>query len=256
MILLSLFGLIALAVLYGIFFLIFKLIWLLCKSKRNFWPLILAGVSSVLVIAATVLLAVSAFNRLVKPFTPIMEAMSSSEPVYGQQTYTSPDNAFSLTLYDGMVPSDWIRLNELEVLVGLDTNALKAKNVSKNLLDGFVLIKQTKPEDRTPEQLLEDLSAAILQSEAGDEMDLEAVTPFDAGANSAAAIVHGTVYSDSSDQIIPTAILIAKKADKTYYVIGGGINERGGVATVQSFRFLSLADQVPMIFRPMLQHNK
>ena len=35
-----------LAAIYGLFFLFFKLIWLLFKKHKNKWPLILAGIST------------------------------------------------------------------------------------------------------------------------------------------------------------------------------------------------------------------
>lgn len=236
MVLLIIFALLALAVLYGIFFLIFKLIWLLLKKHSNFWPLILAGVASVLLIAASVLLSVSAFNRFVRPFNPIIDAVSAQQPQYGEHTYTAPDDAFSVTLYDGMVPSDWIHVNDLDVLVGLDTNAL-LPNEENQQLDGFAVIKQAKDEDLSPEELLNDLSATILQSEAGDKIELETVMPFNAGGNSSAAIVFGTIYADDEEQTYPLVILVAQQDNDVYFLIGAGKYQRGGVDTVKSFRF-------------------
>ena len=79
-------GLLIAAVLYGIFFLLFKLIWVLCKKQRNFWPLILAGAATLLVIVGVVWAAASTVNRYVVPFTPIIQAAQTrTEPVYGAQ---------------------------------------------------------------------------------------------------------------------------------------------------------------------------
>lgn len=236
MVLLILFALLALAVLYGIFFLIFKLIWLLFKKQRNLWPLILAGVATVLLLVATVLLTVSAFNRFVQPFSPIIDAVSAQQPLYGERTYTAPNGAFSLTLYDGLVPSDWIRLNNLDILVGIDTNALISSDEQQQL-DGFVVIKQAKDSDRTPAQLLDELAATILQSEAGDNVDLDPVLPFNAGGNSSAAIMNGTIYSDADEKNFPLVILAAQEGNDVYFLIGAGKYQRGGIDAVQSFRF-------------------
>ena len=128
-------GLLIAAVLYGIFFLLFKLIWVLCKKQRNFWPLILAGAATLLVIVGVVWAAASTVNRYVVPFTPIIQAAQTrTEPVYGAQAYTDPRFGFGLTLYDGTVFSDWINLpdNGPSLLVGVDTNVFVTNSMQED----------------------------------------------------------------------------------------------------------------------------
>ena len=114
------------AVVFGIFFVIFKIGFLLFKKKRNFWPLVLAAITTLLLVALTTIATYTVYQRFTKPFAPIIQAAKNIvQPITGTNTYTDSRYGFSLTLYDGMTLGDWIALknqHDMDLLAGLDVN--------------------------------------------------------------------------------------------------------------------------------------
>ena len=110
---------------YAVFFLLFKIIWMILKKSSNKWPLILAGVATVLLGTVTALSAYYGVKKIIKPFNPIIAAAQTPEPVYGEKAFNSPEYGTELTVYDGMTFSDWMHFGEIDLTVGIDTNALK-----------------------------------------------------------------------------------------------------------------------------------
>ena len=195
-------GLLIAAVLYGIFFLLFKLIWVLCKKQRNFWPLILAGAATLLVIVGVVWAAASTVNRYVVPFTPIIQAAQTrTEPVYGAQAYTDPRFGFGLTLYDGTVFSDWINLpdNGPSLLVGVDTNVFVTNSMQEDNtpLAAYLLVRAETKNTTGALELTQQFAQQARDTQFNGEIEVDEVTPAYAGPGGTAAVMSGTLYSDS-----------------------------------------------------------
>ena len=132
MITLIVLSLIAAGILYLILFGIFKLIWIICKSNRNFWPLVLAGVGTVLFCTVVVCATWWGVKTVMAPFKPmIARAKQHPELVYGPRTYTDDKFPFELTVVDGMDFSQWINFNKVSLKIGADTNAFKQKGTGQ-----------------------------------------------------------------------------------------------------------------------------
>ena len=160
-------ALIALAVVYAVFFLLCKVGWLIFKSHSNKGPLITAGVCTVLC-AVLVGTAIWAGTRMVlAPFQGIKARIAQNPaPVYGEHTYKDDRFPFELTVYDGMDFSIRISLGGLDVKLGMDTNAFKkdaAGKTPQNVLFA-VLIRQAPIEAQDPLSVLQSqLEAAQAQ---------------------------------------------------------------------------------------------
>lgn len=244
MIWLVLFILISAAVLYGLFFLVFKLIWLLFKSKRNVWPLILAGVSTLLLAGLLILTTYKTYQYFMQPLQPIIQAVTQrSQPVYGAQLYTAPDNEFTLILYDGMVLSDWITLPTSQILIGLDTNALLSQKNPQQpnaAFSGLALLKQPLQEGQDAPSIVNQLVEQIERipsSKGSIELD-DDPEPINVDSDNPGFLLTGTIYSDAAQEGVPAAALIATR-DQYSYILFAFDNGPDASAwnTLRSFRF-------------------
>ena len=117
---------------FVIFFGIFKLIWILCQSKRNTWPLLLAGICTLALAAIVTLGLWLGVRRIMEPFQSMRASIKNNpQQIYGQHTYKEGLAPYSLTLVDGMDFSDWIHFDETSVKLGIDTNMFKKADKSK-----------------------------------------------------------------------------------------------------------------------------
>lgn len=146
-------ALLALAVVYAVFFLLCKAGWLIFKSHSNKGPLITAGVCTVL---CAVLVGIGlwlATRMALAPFQEVMARIKQNPtPVYGEHTYQDNRFPFELTVYDGMDFANWISLGGVDIKLGMDTNAFKKDADGKrpdNVLFA-VLIRQTPIEADDP----------------------------------------------------------------------------------------------------------
>lgn len=242
MVILIIFALLGLAVLYGIFFLIFKLIWLLFKNKRNLWPLILAGVFTVLFTVIPAILAVNAFHRFTEPLTPIIEAVQEESPSYGVRFYMDQQYPFTMSLYNGMVMSEWITWNDVQILLGLDTNLLTVKEDYTDA-HGVIVFRQTKniPQG-SADDILEEFIDQAEQNQDTAQVSFQAVTPVRImGPDVSAAMVNGDIRTQQG-AVVYFSFLLAKTDQAAYYVLGLDQTENGlGEKTVQSFRLSNQA---------------
>lgn len=254
-ILLIIFGLLGLAVLYGIFFLVFKLIWVLCKKQRNFWPLILAGAATLLTVFAVVWAVYRTVNTYIRPFAPIIEAVQTrTAPVYGAQAYADPRYGFGLTLYDGTVLSEWIDLpdNGPAVLLGVDTNSFLSNANDKSPFSGYLLARvadmKKYAEEYANAGALETARSLAQQAEDAQfdgEIVIDDVSPAYAGTSGTAAIIKGTLHSDRyQNESVPFQLLIAKEGPTLYALLGIEQNAQQQVEkTLRSFRLKAAAPQ-------------
>lgn len=143
--------LVVLAIVYAVFFGIFKLIWIIFKKERNFWPLVLAGVSTVGFAALIVGGTWWAAHKIIRPFTPIITSVQNNPTkVFGPWDYRDNTYPFELTVFDGMAFSDWMHFSPVALKLGLDTNAFKKPTDENANFWGIVLAVNSKSDEKEP----------------------------------------------------------------------------------------------------------
>lgn len=234
------------AILFGIFFLIFKLIWVLFNKKQNFWPLVLSGVVTLLCILAVVIACWKTYNHFIQPLRPIMStAEQRTQPVYGEEIFTDPIHQFSLTLHDGMVMSDWIDAGGgNEVLIGLDLNPFTKKQMglikqgNPEDLRGILILTQPQAKQKTALQFFNDQLLPEINSDANARQTITLTagpTPVDMGPNANAAYVRALIHSEKLPQDLPLIFMAANRGTEMYYIVGVGYAPVDN--TVLSFAF-------------------
>ncbi len=181
MINLLIFLLFVLAAVYGLFFLFFKVIWLLFKKHKNKWPLILAGVSTVLSGALLAMLIWWGISLIISPFLPMRQRIADNpQPIYGVHTYTDPQYAFTLQMPDGMDYSEWISFEGVAFKLGINTNLFKKDEAGKEITGPVVLsalIRQTQNiDEKQPFAILEQELAQAAQNRRLDIQTASALT--------------------------------------------------------------------------------
>lgn len=230
--------LIAAAVVYAVFFLIFKLIWMITKKQSNKWPLILAGVCTVLFCGAAVGGAVWGVYKVIKPFSGMIErAQSNPRPIYGEIVYTDPEYGFQLTVFNGMDFSDWIHFNGADIKLGIDTNVFKKDNAGKNAEEtvtlAAILRLQNDPEKTSLKTLEESLKAS-----KDRRLEIHEIRSARVNGNPA-LYVAGTAYSNRGESV-PCWLMGVEHGGFVYYVAIMEISEQPSQQpeqTVQSLRF-------------------
>lgn len=149
--------LVAAVVVYAVFFLLFKIIWIILKKSSNKWPLILAGICTVLFSGAVIGTAAWGMYKVISPFRGMIDRYDEKQPpTYGINTYTDPRYGFSIDVYDGMDFSEWINFDDLSLKVGMDMNVLKKASENQNTKTMFALIARQTDLD-ADESPLQDL---------------------------------------------------------------------------------------------------
>ncbi len=145
---LIIFVLLVIAITYGLFFLIFKGIWLLCKKHKNLWPLVLAGISTIVTMLALAALTAWGVMLILAPFLPMKQRWEEHpQPIYGLHAYTDPAYHFTLQLPDGMDYSEWIDFDGYSVKLGFNTNLVKKDQAGKGITGPLLfslIIRQSK----------------------------------------------------------------------------------------------------------------
>ncbi len=244
MLTLFIFALIVVSVVYGIFFLIFKLLWLLFKSKRNLWPLVCAGVATASVFLLIGITGYQLYKQLAAPFQPIiLAARQQTQPVIGQREYTDPRYGFHLTLYNATTLSHWIALDPVDqthMLVGFDTNILLKDNTQDAAaFEGFLLLHQIVRQPQTDAlPLAQALARQVQQAQSprGEIRLLGEPVSIDVGPDASGAVVYGELISDQLPHKINLIGLVAVRENTCYYVIGFGGPTSAVSEMITSFR--------------------
>lgn len=212
----------ALAVTYAVFFCVFKLIWVLLKKERNFWPLTLAG-------AGTLLMALLiggtfwwTYHKVMAPFQPIITSVKNNpQLVFGERTYQDAVYPFEMTVFDGMEYSDWIAMLNMHLKIGIDTNVFKEKdNEDSSFL--MTMLVQAPPTDTTDPfaPLKEVLSSAAkqrrLEISSQEETVINGVPAY---------LVSGVAYTNNGLVSLWLGGYVAPTGD-TYYVTVLGIGSK------------------------------
>lgn len=223
--------LLGVAITYGIFFALFKIVWVLFKNKSNKWPLILAGIGTGLtwaVIVGTIYLLV---QMMVAPFKPLMtEVALHPAPVYGERVYRDDNFPFTLTVFDGMQFSDWVNINETYLKFGMDTNALKQKDAAQKGQLKLALIVRSPNRGKTSEQRFATLDKIVRDSQDRRQLVLvrqERLTLEDKPAY----LVTGAVSTNRG--MTDTALLMLYDEPQSYYVLGVNAGAPGDSAKLE-----------------------
>ncbi len=237
--------LLVIAVLYGVFFLLFKLLFLLCKSKRNFWPLILSGICTLLLLLLMAIAAYQTYQHFAKPIMPIVQAATErTEPIYGETLYTDPLYGFTMTLHDGMTVGDWITLPTSSVLIGIDVNIflLQDKTQQDQLpVSGFALVRIPQTTPMTARQAADALLQRLQQipAEQGQFILTQDPKPINVGYQADGLLVTGTLKTATSDQDWPVTLIIATHDQAMYALVGLSKSAEQALSdTLLSFRFV------------------
>ncbi len=230
----------ALAAVYGLFFVIFKIIALLCKKQGYKMPLIAAGVATVLVAILTGVAIYRLYQQVMTPFQPIVQTIQSQQtPLIGQRLYIDPTYGFSVTQYDGMVFSKWLDIASAHVLIGVDTNSFIRPTTADKTFAAFSIIHNTVPAETTAEQLMQALLPQLQNNNSEVELELQMPQPVELGEDHIGSYLAATIYSDKLPSSgLPVAMLIAVQDGQAYYFIGTS-NQEDNVLwnTLTSFRF-------------------
>ena len=153
------------AMIYGVFFLIFKLGWVIAGKKANKWPLILAGASTVLLFGVFILGIMLGVNKYFAPVKNVVEhTFEKTQITTGIRPYTNPQYGFTINLFGGTELGEPIRhSSKNQFILGFDTNfgplmrQQKQKPVEKRTLPPMsalvLIINQKAPVADTQKEL-------------------------------------------------------------------------------------------------------
>lgn len=188
-----------LVAIYAVFFLLFKVVWMILKKNKNKWPLILAGISTVLFLVVFGGAAAWGAYKVVSPFRGVISRISDDKaPEYGQRVYTDPVYRFEVDVYDGMDFSEWMHFDDLDVKAGIDTNVFKKDDAGKSYegpITFAVLLRQTDVDDGHP---LEDLRQALAAGIQRRQLDITSEEELTIDGRPA-LYVSGTAYSNRGE---------------------------------------------------------
>lgn len=207
---------------YAVFFLLFKIIWMILKKSSNKWPLILAGVATVLLGTVTALSAYYGVKKIIKPFNPIIAAAQTPEPVYGEKAFNSPEYGTELTVYDGMTFSDWMHFGEIDLTVGIDTNAFKKDAAGKTFQSvTYAGIVRQRDVDENPFDDFDEVQGDLLR-----RRQLEIHSSEKTLINGREALlVSGTAYSNQGNALPFWLSVVPTDNHQVYYVIAGTVDQ-------------------------------
>ncbi|MBQ8844235.1 MAG: hypothetical protein IJ016_05615 [Elusimicrobiaceae bacterium] len=222
---------------FGIFFLIFKLIWILFKKKRNFWPLVISGVLSGIVVLAAGIFSYAMYRQFVKPFDPIVQTVKTQTTlVDGHRLYTNP-LGFAVTLHDGTTLSNWLTVDDWSFLIGVDTNMFVNKKDPNQPFSLYLLGHEVDDEPSNAHYLMSEISQGLAQSNSSKgRIEIEQVVPVNVGTDAEGELMKLTAYPYDHSTPITFSLVIATKGHDTYFLAGlGNAGNDKILDTVSSF---------------------
>ena len=246
MIILILLALVTILITYAIFFGIFKLIWILCRSNRNLWPLLLAGICTLVLTAIATLSVWWGVHKIMTPFQSMRTAIKNNpQLIYGQHTYKEGLAPYSLTVVDGMDFSDWIHFDDLSLKLGIDTNIFKKPKEEKEgtYLAGAIVRHQHKEGEtfQTAWKNIKDTEdlRGRLQISSEEEITVNGMTGY---------LVNGTAYTNRGP--FPFWLeAVEAEPQATYYLLLSPIGKEDKTEQIkrvlQSFRSSRLPIATP-----------
>lgn len=235
------------AALYLFFFLIFKLICVLCKNKRNFWPLVLSGIATGLIVLVVGYYSYKLYKNVFKPLAPISQAISlHKQPLFGTRAYTAPDGDFTLTLHNGLFMSDYFDFGQIKFLVGADINAfLKKSQQGQNPYAFMLVAKKPDTQNISAKEIVQTIRAgAVRASQENQQRDFSIepigdIETLDVGPNATAAFTRAKIYSQRNGLDTNASLLCVKTPQYTYILTGiAWPDTQPTEQTLQSFHLL------------------
>ena len=209
-------ALIVLAVVFAVFFLFFKVLWLLFKKNTNAGPLITAGVCTLACMALVTLAVYTGYKAVITPFEGMMANVKNNPAlVYGERTYTDDKYPFELTVYDGMDFSKWITLGNIQLKVGMDTNAFKKDTAGKTQENPLfsVLLRQADVNAVDP---FEELQKQLKSAQDQRRIELVDISPTEVNGLPAYQ-ANGEAYSNRG-KINFWLTAVQEKPNTVYYI--------------------------------------
>ena len=235
------------AALYLFFFLIFKLICVLCKNKRNFWPLVLSGIATGLIVLVVGYYSYKVYKNVFKPLAPISNAIKlHNQPLFGTRAYTAPDGDFTLTLHNGLFMSDYFNIEPVKFLVGVDINSFfKNNQQNQNSFAFMVVAKVPDTKSQSAQEVLQILrDTAVKKSNERPQGDfivepIGDIETLDVGPNATAAFSRNNLYTRRNNIATPTAVMCVKTPQYIYWLVGCALTDAQAIEqTIQSFHLL------------------
>lgn len=218
-------SLLLLALVYGIFFLLFKLGWMLFGKKGNRWPFILAGLSTLLLIALLFISTWVGINKFVVPVQELLnKTLQKTEITTGVRPYTDPKYGFTMNLYGGTETSDWITFDANSLLIGFDTNfgpiykKIKQQNPNGQAqapMSGLIILVQAQKEPiEDVQEMLQEQADSFLTNQ-NEQIHFISSPDYS---------VPNTVFQEAdiqSQQGIIKAYIVSSVQDNLVYLVAG-----------------------------------
>lgn len=221
---------------YAVFFLLFKVIWMILKKNSNKWPLILAGVATVLFGLCSALAVYWGVKKVIAPFKPIIAASQTADPVYGESTYQAPEYGAELTVYDGMTFSNWMHLGDVDLTVGIDTNAFKKDAAGKT--PQAVTLAGIVRQNNVEEDPFKDFEEVRVDLQHRRQLEIHSSEKTTINGREA-LLVSGTGYSNQGNSLPFWLAVVAGDNHQVYYVMAGTVDGQDQLlakSMVKSFR--------------------
>lgn len=210
----------------------------MAKNKRNFWPLMISGLLSGLLVLGAGIFSYRLYQQFVKPFDPIVQAAKTQKTLQtGSKLYTNP-LGFSMTLHDGTVMSDWIHIEDWSFLVGLDSNMFLTPNDSTANFALYALGHETDDEPESAHRLMQEVAQAIGQAHSPKgRIEIDQILPVEMGNDAEADLLQASIYPyQPSTPPLAFSLLIVTKGHDTFFLGGlGNQNNESIHATISSF---------------------
>lgn len=230
MTLLVIMTLLVLAVVFGVFFLFFKILWLIFKKNTNVGPLIGATVCTLGCALLLAFAVYTGYKAVITPFQDIIANVKANPaPIYGERTYLDDQYPFALTVYDGMDFSKWITLGKVQFKLGIDTNVFKKDSAGKSITDtsslAAILVHQTDATEDSFAKLQKQFSDAQNQQLEITSQSLTEVNGFPAYQASGEINGHASLdsengfTSDAASHKLPFWLMAVQTEPTTVYYI-------------------------------------
>ena len=222
MTLLVILALLAVVAVYAVFFLVFKLIWILLKKNSNKWPLIWAGVCTVVFGVLFVGFTAWGVYKVVSPFKGMITRLQNNpQPVYGERVYTDPVYRFDLDVFNGMDFSNWMEFDDIDAKVGVDMNAFRnypsdeEEDANERQFMAVLLLRQDDVDEGHPLQALREALAST-----DHRQDLEILSQEDFTLDGYPAMfATGRAYARNGKRMFLAVTAVADAYRQVFYVI-------------------------------------
>lgn len=246
MITLLLLFLFMLAVIYAVFFCVLKLIWVIFKRERNFWPLVLAGVGTLGVALIVGCGTYMVFQKLTAPVRQmIADIKANPQPIIGERTYKDTAYPFEMTVYDGMDFSDWVVLDNIAIKGGIDTNIFKKGYDDKKPFLMAAVVRT--PEDETDpfKAFKEAMHNGNTRTQYRVKINREGATEI----NGFSAYEMDVIFYSNKGPLDAKIVAVAAPDKHIYYVGVMSLGENSltahATAMLNSFRFITDDNLLP-----------